>query len=287
MRNLTQTSAAENATSVWTSMKMPMTMDVQRIDADGNAEISYHIGRLEMDTETGGQQQYIVMDPQEKTMTVNGQPVPLPEPVASMFSQPMSVTMSPRGGVMGLSGFFGLNTLFGGGASGNPSAASMEVLRKWQMAFPVDPIGVGYSWGSSGSLPTGEGSAEGPAPMSATMVYTLSGFEDVAGAQCAKIDMVGAIDINELPQAMMDAASAAAGAAGANMSTRVGPGHMSLQGSMLFDVAGGRIVRTDATVYMDMMQRITGSVTANGETQQIDTMMDMRNFRIDTTATTQ
>ncbi len=277
MRDLTQDPVAENTMEMWTRATMPMTLVVESVDADGNGTISYRLGVIDMDTVQGGQQQYIQIDPDAGTMTVNGEEQELPGQMMPGMLGDMKLVISPLGEMLDvqmpegtdMSGFFG----------GMDMAQLMRLSQQSQMTFPEQPVSVGYSWGTSVAAPFG---AEVSDMFDTTVVATLAGLETVDGVQCARIDMVGAMDIAELP---MGLGMAGRGPLPEGLEMVMGPMHISIQGSFLFDPAAGKLVSAQATVLMDMDQHISGTAEGPEGPQQVESEIAVRDMLIDTTVT--
>jgi len=279
MRDLTQDPPAENAMEMWMRSTMPLTLVVESVDADGNGTLSYRIGVMEMDMLQGGQQQYIVMDPEAGTMTVNGEEQELPEQMMPGMLGDMKLVLSPRGEMIDaqipegspMAGMFG----------GMDMAQLMRMSQQSQVTFPEQPVSVGYSWGSSMASPFGDPDEN---QFDATMVLTLGGLPTVGGVQCARIDMVGAMDMAELPMTMTMGGGAGPMPEGIEM--KMGPMHVSVAGSMMFNPAAGRVVSGDIDVLMDMDQHISGTAQApDGTEQQVDQVIEIRDMLINTKLT--
>ncbi len=268
---------SEQYMTMWVQAISPVVIAVESLDAEGNATIAYSIGRIAIDMAMGGEQQYIVMDPESGTMTVDGEEVPMP-PQSAMpgFAAPMTMVVSNRGEVLEFDPGTaeGVATTFGG-VPGMDLSTWMQEMRQSQMVLPEEPVPVGYVWAGTLRLPFGEGTNA----MEATMVYTLSAMERVEGVECARIDLAGAVDFDEMmPGALMGALSA--GGEQPEIETVMGPGHMSISGTTWFDPARGQPVRSEVDVLMDLAQRIHGTVTTPEGEQQVDTLISLRDIRV-------
>jgi len=139
--------------------------------------------------------------------------------------------------------------------------------RQSQITFPEQPVPQGYCWRTTMAAPFGEGTDDG---LDTTMVLTLAGMEMVDGARCARIGMVGAIDISEVPL---------------GMEMKLGPMHMSVQGSMLFDPAAGRMVSGDFDMLTDVDNHISGTAEGPEGPQPVDMEIQVRDMLVKTTMT--
>lgn len=261
-RDLTKDPAQEQEIDVWSSATVPMTLSVEEVDAEGNGTITLELGTMEVDMTAAGQQQYVVVDPQARTMTVNGEPVPIPEQALDMMVASFTYVMSPRGEIidMTLPPAFEMSM----GMSGTAFTRWLQMSQGWQLVFPEEPVRTGYSWANTGAMPPGEDEA---GAMDTTMVYTMSGMEEMQGARCARIEMAGVMQFDELPQELT---GAQAMPGGANLTSEIGPGHISIQGTIWFDPEAGQVVETDAQMMMDMRQRTHGTVEGPEGQQEID-----------------
>lgn len=294
VRDRTKDPVEEQTQDIWTSTSVPLTLAVESVDADGNGTVSYRMGVMEMDMTMQGQQMYMRIDPEAGTMTVNGEEQPLPGPMMGAMLQDMTMVISPRGEMLEVQ--LPEGAPFGGMFPGFDMTQMMRMGQQWQATFHEQPIPVAYSWGSSMPMPFGgraeagaaaaeegapaDGEAPGEVP-AATMVFTLAGWETVGEAQCARIDMVGAMDIDELPMPM-GAMGMGAGAP-EGMQMKLGPMHISIDGSMLFDPAAGKVLSMQMGMLMDLDQRIAGTVETPGGQQAMDMEILIRDLLTDVT----
>ncbi|MEA3400993.1 MAG: hypothetical protein U9R79_07050 [Armatimonadota bacterium] len=257
-RDHTQDPPQESEMELWSSATMPMTLVVEEVDAEGNGTVAFKLGVMEIDMEAGGQHQYIRMDPETQTMTVNGEEAPVPETMLAGLGEPFRLVMSPLGEMLDVMIPEGFQTATG--LQGVNIAQWMQLSQRWQLSFPEEPVGEGHCWGGAMTIPlAGEG---GPAS-DAVAVYRMAGRELAHGADCVRIEAMGALDFTELPAGM---AGPAAG--NQNLQTEIGPAHISVQGAFWFDPEAGQIVASEATITMDMTQHTTGTVaTQDGEVE--------------------
>lgn len=277
VRDLTQDPATENSTEMWTRSTMPMTLVVESADAEGNGTVSYRLGRIDMDTLRGGRQQYIQIDPEAGTMTVNGEEQVIPEQMLLGMLGDMKLVLSPRGELIDAQIPEGspVGSIFGG----MDMTQIVRMSQHSQVTFPEQPVSPGYSWAASMSAPFGE---ETDHQFDTTMVLTFVGMEMADGVQCARIGMVGAMDITELPMGL----GGGPGALPEGVEMKLGPMHVSVTGSLLFDPEVGRIVSGDIDVLVDMDQHISGTAQGpDGTDQQIDQMIEIRDMLINTKLT--
>lgn len=286
MRDLTKDPVEEQTQEIWTVASLPMTMVVESVDADGNGTISYRMGVIEMDMTMQGQQTYMRIDPEAGTMTVNGEAQPLPEPMMSAMQQNITMVISPRGAMLDVQFPEGLPM---GAMPGFDMTQWMRMGQQWQAPFPEQPVPIGYSWGSSMPMPFGAGTAgaatanaEAAEAPAATVIFTLAGWETVGEARCARVDVVGTIDLEELPLPMGQGMGVGAEAP-EGMQMKLGPMHISFDGSMLFDPAAGKLVSTQMSLLMDMDQRMSGTMeTPEGE-QTMNLEILIRDLLVETT----
>jgi len=277
VQDLTKHPPQEQRINIFTVAYMPMYQTVEAVDEQRNGTVSYQMGPMEIDVQAAGQQQHMVMDPAANTMTVNGQQVPLPETMHAFLGQPMRMVMSPLGELIDYQVPFPFQQFFD--MSQFSPGQFMQMSGNSQMQFPVEPVGVGYTWAQSSEIklptPAQQENVQQqplePLPITMTMVYTLAGFEMVEGAHCANIEMVGAMDMTE-------AMTMKPPAPGADMTVQVGPSHYSMRGVTYFDYEAGSVVRAEVTMGMNMQQETRGQVTHAGETHNIHTQMCFENF---------
>ncbi|MGC9316999.1 MAG: hypothetical protein ACP5KN_03055 [Armatimonadota bacterium] len=257
-RDHTQDPPQESEVEIWSSATMPMTLVVEEVDAEGNGTIAFELGVMEIDMEAGGQQQYIRMDPEARTMTINGEEAPVPEAMLAGLAEPFRLILSPRGEVLDV--MVPEDFQMATGLQGVNLGQWMQLSQRWQLSFPEEPVGEGHCWGGAMTIPlAGEG---GPAS-DAVAVYRMAGRELAHGADCVRIEAMGALDFTELPSGLAGPAAAAS-----NLETEIGSGHISMDGAFWFDPQAGQLVATDATITMDMTQRTTGTVqTPEGEVE--------------------
>lgn len=295
VRDRTRDPVQEQAQDIWALATMPLTLTVEAVDDGGNATISYRLGVMEVDVAAQGEQQYVRIDPEPRTMTVNGQEQPLPEQMMAAILQPITMTMSPRGELLRVQLPEGAPM---GVWAGLDIARWMRMGQQCQATFPEQPVPVGYSWASSvpppfettapgddeaerdaaaGDAENGDNSLEGPA---ATMVFTLAGWETMEDVRCARVEMVGAMDLGRMA---MPPGMTGSGMMPASLEGAMGPMHASLSGSFLFDPTAGKLVSTRMHMLMDIDQHISGTVeTPEGE-RNIDTEIVIRDLLIETT----
>ncbi|MGI5817768.1 MAG: hypothetical protein ACOX9R_06680 [Armatimonadota bacterium] len=275
MRDLTKDPVEETVTSVWNRVVMPITLFVENVDEDGNATVTYQMGVMEMDVEAEGRQQYIRIDPQAGTMTVDGEPAPVPEQMLAGMAGSFRMVISPQGEMIDMDVPEGLRALMG--ASGMDMEQWMKLSQGWAASFPEEPIGIGRVWGASMTPPLPvEGDAEGALapPGELTVLYRLLGSRVVNGVECAQIEMLGVMDFETLPTPGADAMPGVWGALdGVEMT--IGPMNVSISGTIDFDSVGGRLIASDASVIMDMTQRVKGTIPAPEGAQDVEVDMEI------------
>jgi len=101
MTDMTKEPPEETGMYISQSINMPMYQTVEAVDEEGNGTVAYQMGITEMDMTAGDQPaQHIVIDPVAKTMTVNGEPAPLPATALGYFGGAFRMVMSPLGEVL-------------------------------------------------------------------------------------------------------------------------------------------------------------------------------------------
>ncbi|MGD9496066.1 MAG: hypothetical protein AB7Y46_07135 [Armatimonadota bacterium] len=283
MRDLTEDPVEETTTEVWSSATMPMRLQVEAVDAEGNGTITYRFGTIEMDVAAQGQQQYIRIDPAAGTVTANGEQVPMPESIGNWLRAPIKLVVSPRGELLQVD--LPETMQMPGGLGGMDMTQWMRLSQQWQMTFPEQPVSAGYAWGASmpgvfGADEEAGDVGEGLEPPMATMVFTLAGWETVDGVECARVEMAGAMDIAQLPGGMRGGLQMGAPE---GMQMTMGPMHMSVAGSILFDPEAGTVVSADMRILMDADQHMTGTVQTPEGAQTIDMQMLIRDMLVETT----
>lgn len=281
MRDLTKDPAAEQRMDLWMSTSMQIRLVVETVDEDGTATISLHTGKIEVDRTVSGQQQYIVVDPEAGTVTVNGEATAAPTGLISSLKGPFRMKMSARGEVLDMEMPAELEAM--AALSGVNIAQWMRLNRQWQVAFPEEPIGVGHVWGGILEGPMGENAQ---ANMTVVATYMLSGFDVVDGRECAVVEMMGAMDI---PEPAADAATEAVeGAEGATPAIRtiLGPGHFSVRGTVYFDAEAGAVVASTASNRIDLVRRTMGTAPGpEGQTRSIDAEIIMNDMKSESNIT--
>lgn len=235
-----------------------------------------------MDIEAEGEQTYIRIDPQTGTMTVDGEEQALPEGTATGIAGPFSVVISPQGEVLEMHVPAGIATL--AGPMGMDMSQWMR-MSQWQATFPQEAVGVGHVWAASmpPPIPGAEDVADEQAlSPSGSLLFRLADVRMVDGAQTAQIEMLGAIDFESLPMGgpgMMGGAEDAG-----NLQVTIGPMHLSIVGTMDFDVEAGMVTVSQTTVIMDIVQHIEGTVTSPvGEQEQVNMEITTRSLTMDAT----
>ena len=279
MTDMTKEPPEETGMYLSQTISMPLYVTIEAVDEEGNGTVAYQMGIMEMDMTANDQPaQHIVIDPVAKTMTVNGEPAPVPATVLGYFGAVFRMVMSPLGEVLSfeapdterdLSDMMGLS-----------ATQFAQMARTSQMQVPEDPIREGYSWAQTVDLSTPRTPQEGeeadpaePTPMTMTMVYTLVGFETVGEVECAKIEIVGAMDM---------AMTIAPPAEAADLTVHMGPTHVSMRGFAYFDLEAGCVVSTEIDQIMKLHQHTQGQVKAGGETHDINMIMTQEDFRTNT-----
>lgn len=255
---------------------------VEAVDEDGAATVLTEIGPLAITADVGmGAAQQITIDAQAGTMTVNGAEVPLPEAARASVGKTRRQVLSPRGELLETDTSWDTSAQMIAGVV--LPQELFNVLQRAPMVFPEDEVGEGYCWAQSADLnlsgdPPAEGQAATLPPMSYVTSYKLAGFEDVDGVECARIEFIGAADIEgsietPMPGDENDAV------------TRFGPAHIGVSGTMWFDHAAGQLVRVETRVVMDLIQEIEGRVKQGEEIGDVHTRVNFEG--LDVSATTE
>ena len=300
-RDLTKDPVEEKQTPVWSRVMMPMTLIVEEVDEDGNATVLYDVGTMQMDVEAEGKTQYIVIDPEAGTMTVDGEEQPLPEGTAAGMMGPFRMVISPRGEMLDMELPEGFGMMMGG-MPGVDMEDWMKMSQGWAASFPEQPIGIDHVWGTQMAAPLSievdeEAGADEAAeeadetqdaeptdlPGSVSILYRLLGVQRDGGADVVQIEMLGAMDFETLPMPGLPAMDGDGG----GMQMTIGPMHMSISGTLDFDVDAGELVASESTVLMDMKQHMHGTVeTPQGE-QPIDMEIIMNDLKVVSTVEAQ
>lgn len=264
-----------------TVTKLPVYQTVESVDADGNAATAYQIGEMVVDVSGEGfPPQHIVVDPTGATMKVGEQETPMPEAAQWFFGRPIRMVMSPAGEVLEFYAPISHHEMFD--MAGFSPAQFAQLVRTAQIALPKEGIQEGHSWAQTVDLSfyapdekTGAEEGVEAMPMLMTTVYTLAGFEQVDGSNCAKVDMVGVMELKEpttVPISMP----------GVELTLEMGPARISISGFSYFDYENGRVVKSEIDTIMNMKQAIEGQFSFLGQTQNIQTEVAYDNYKTHT-----
>jgi len=282
--DMTKEPPEETAMYISQTVNIPLYQTIEAVDDEGNGTVAYQMGIIEMEMTTDDKPpQHIAIDPVAKTMTVNGEPTPMPKSGLGYFGGSFRMVMSPLGEVLSSEA---------PEAEGNPSdmmglspTQFAQMARTSQMQVPEDPIGEGYSWAQTVDLSTPQPAQEGDnaheeaaegTPITMTMVYTLVGFETIGEVECAKIEIVGAIDMSMTVSPPAEAA---------DLTVQMGPMHFSMRGFIYFDPKAGCVVKTEGAQIMELHQETQGQVKAGGETHDINMITTTEGFTTSTVVT--
>jgi hypothetical protein len=284
MTDMTKEPPEETRMHISQTMNMPLYQTIEAVDGEGNGTVAYQMGIMEMDMTAGDQPaQHIVIDPVAKTMTVNGEPAPLPDTALGYFGAVFRMVMSPLGEVLSFEAPDMERNL--PDMMGLSATQFAQMARTSQMQLPEEPISAGYSWAQTVDLSTprtaqegeeAEGEAAEAAPMTLTMVYTLVGFETAGEVECAKMELVGAMDMTMTVSPQTE---------GADLVVHMGPMHVSMHGFTYFDPEAGCVVSTEIDQIMDMRQETRGQVQVGDQTQDINMITTTEDFRTNTVVT--
>ena len=285
MRDLTKDPAEEKETSMWSGMTMPMTLTVEDVDEDGNATVLQTMGTMQIDVEAEGETKYIVIDPETGTMTADGEEQPLPEGSAAGMAGPFRIVISPRGEMLDMELPEGFGMMMGA-LPGVDMEKWMKMSQGWAANFPETPIGIGYVWGAPMTPPIAvEGDVEGDAeeaeaPLGdVTVLHKLLGVRRDGDVDVVQIEMLGAMDFETLP---FPGAGMTPGLGG-DMTMTMGPMHVSVSGIIDFDPQAGELLVSEATIIMDMVQHMQGTVETPEGAKEVNTEIITRDMKVDTT----
>ena len=153
---------------------------------------------------------------------------------------------------------------------------ALKAMQQQPMVFPEQAIAIGYCWLNERDLtpPTAEeGEAPELPPITQTMTYKLAGFEDVAGSECARIELLGVMEIAGTLTMPLQAPNQEG-------TTKVGPAHFSISGTIWFDREAGQPLKMEVTMLLDVMQEVEGTVTVEEKTQDFHMQVELRDFEI-------
>jgi hypothetical protein len=288
MSDLTKQPAEEERVYMVRTMNMPIYQTIEVVDEGGNATVGSHIGLLDIGVSVGGRPaRCIVIDPEAKTMTVDGEQAPMPEAALGFLGAEFRMVMSPLGEVLKFDAPFAQGQLFD--MAGISLGDFAQMNQASQIQFPAEPIQEGYTWAQTKELraaPTSEeqegedaedeaadaeDEAAAPPPLAMTMVYTLEGFETVDDVNCAKVELVGAMDMRE-PFRVHSTAG------GADFTVETGPAHVSMHGFIYFDPEAGCMVKSEVDSIMDVRQTTQGQVQAGDQTRDVNLTVNIEGF---------
>ncbi|NLO06892.1 MAG: hypothetical protein GX131_13790 [candidate division WS1 bacterium] len=265
---------------IWSVMSMPMTLQVEDVDAEGNATLTMTMGIMQIDAEAMGQQQYICINPETGIMTVNGEDRPLPQGMAATVGEPFRMVLSPLGKVLEMEVPEQMKAMMS--ASGMDMTQLLQMSQQWGATFPEEAIAAGHVWEAEMQLPTvpaeGAEAAEG-ATGEATMLFRLREADDTE--RVAYIDMMGLMDFEHLPVPPM--AGTMPGFGGGNMTMEIGPMYASVAGTFDFDYETGELLGSEAAVLINMTQRMNGTVETPDGKRDINMEILTRDMTVQST----
>ena len=254
---------------------------IEEVDEDGVATVLTEIGPIAITTDMGtGTMQHVTIDPQTGTMVVDGAEIPLPENARAAVGRTVRQVLSPRGELLETDASWDASTHMTGGII--MPQELMNVLERAPMVFPEGEVGEGYCWAQtadlelSGDALADERDATLP-PISYVSSYKMAGFEDVGGVECARIEFIGAADIEGVLETPMPGDENDA-------VTRFGPAHFGISGTIWFDHAGGRMLRVEARVVMDLIQEVEGRVKHGEQIGDMHTRISFEGLDVSSTA---
>jgi hypothetical protein len=283
--DLTKEPTEEQRVYMVRTMNMPIYQTIEAVDEEGNGTVGSHIGLLDIEVNVDDRPtQYIVIDPKAKTMTVDGEQAPMPEAALGFLGVEFRMVMSPLGEVLKFDAPFAQEQLFD--MAGISLSDFAQMNQASQIQFPVEPIQEGYTWAQTKELRApltsedqeeedaedeaadAEHEAAAPPPLAMTMVYTLEGFETMDDVNCAKVELVGAMDMRE-PFRVHSTAG------GADLTVETGPAHVSMHGFIYFDPEAGCMVKSEVDSIMDVRQTTQGQVQAGDQTRDVNLIVNI------------
>ncbi|MCD6360668.1 MAG: hypothetical protein J7M38_07330 [Armatimonadetes bacterium] len=256
------------------TMSMPQYQIVESVDDDGNGTVVTRMGTMEMDiTMPPVGTQHIMVEPGGKA-TIAGADIPIPESLKQITGKPFKQVMSPRGDVLDMELPFKLEDFVDLGSTAPLQA--IKALQQQPVIFPEQEAAEGYCWVNRQDLtPEADPGTELP-PITKTMIYTLAGFEDINGIECARIELLGVMDIDGTLTMPMQGE-------GREGTSIVGPAHFSTTGTIWFDLEAGLPQKFEGSVLISVLQESEGSITVQDRKHDFHIQVEMNNFAVDFT----
>lgn len=257
------------------AMTMPLYQKVEALDDAGNATVLTEMGTIDADLTlpTIGTQ-HLTIDPNTGKVTAAGMDLPVPDAIKQFMGKPFRQVLSPRGEVLQMDFPFDLTELLNLGA--NAPLQVIKSLQQQPMIFPEEEIAIGHCWINRRDLTaqlaqTPEG-AELP-PITHTVIYKLAGFEDLAGTECARIELLGVQEIAGVITVPVQRDDQ-------QVTSKVGPVYVSTSGTVWFDREAGQPLKLEATVLLDVLQESEGTVTFEGRPRDFHMQTQLHNFEL-------
>ena len=110
-------------------------------------------------------------------------------------------------------------------------------------------------------------------------LHKLLGVRRDGDVDVVQIEMLGAMDFETLP---FPGAGMTPGLGG-DMTMTMGPMHVSVSGLIDFDPQAGELLVSEATIIMDMVQHMQGTVETPEGAKEVNTEIITRDMKVDTT----
>jgi len=159
-----------------------LTVKVAAVSDQGVASQEMTLERMEITTDAMGMQAVMVMEAGKLTVTVNGQPVEMPQNVPGMeaIGKPIKAKVDARGRVLQMD----LTPLGDLAAGFDPT-----MLQEMNIVFPEGPVSVGDSWSNEMKIPLNVVGQK--MELGLNFTYTFAGIQQYKGREVAKLDLKG------------------------------------------------------------------------------------------------
>ncbi len=172
-------------------INMPLDIVTERVDAAGNGTLRMNYGEMGMQVWVAGRLVHMSMDPNTGAMRVNGQEMTPPPGLAmGQALQEMTLTLSPTGEVVRMTGIESMLKMFPGGGmfAGMSPEALTQMMQTKAATLSVEAVRLGGTWDQKVVLPL-----PGTTPVESTFTYTLQELGTVAGKRLARLGMSGGL----------------------------------------------------------------------------------------------
>jgi len=253
------------------SMKMPV--EVLEVDKEGNGKLQVKVAELLNDQTLGQESQRLLVTPSH--MEADGELIwdrrnkPGPHPLGEFFGAAVYVTLSPMGEVVDFSAKTPYSEMM-------PNVDIPTQVAHGVVVFPEKPVLIGSSWEVDGNAiltPGGEN-------IISTSRYTLESVSTTEEGRIAEIKVVRTasaenvlIDAKDPRQPTSDLPEVQV------VKLRVNKMAQNFEGTILFDIARGRILRTSQKGHHFVDS--TGVLSFAGKEMEDNSVSDM-NIEIET-----